>query len=45
MGNYKDELYNLALQQQICYNLPAQDCSRPCKFDPEREVDPGQHRC
>jgi len=37
MGNYKDELYNLALQQQICYNLPAQDCSRPCKFDPERE--------
>jgi hypothetical protein len=37
MAYHKDELYNLALQQQICYNLPAQDCSRPCKYDPVRE--------
>jgi hypothetical protein len=45
MAYHKDELYNLALQQQICYNLPAQDCSRPCKFDPVLEAETNATGC
>jgi hypothetical protein len=45
LAYHKDELYNLALQQQICANLPAQDCSRPCKHDPVREAESNGTGC
>jgi hypothetical protein len=45
MAYHKDELYNLALRQQICEKMPAQDCTRPCKHDPAREAETNGTGC
>jgi hypothetical protein len=45
LAYHKDELYNLALKQQICYNLPAEKCSRPCKHNPVLEYETNGTGC